>query len=154
MSFLKKYLRLFLINFLALWMLSRFMLGFTLKVHPEGFIPRVYPEGIEFLNGYQTIALTALVLTILGTLVKPLIKILLLPINLLTLGAFRWLINVITLWLATLIVLQFKIGSFVFQGLTWNGFIIPSFFVTKFWVFILASLFISFVTSFVLWLTK
>jgi len=145
MSFLKKYLRLFLINFLALWMLGRFMLGFTLKVHPEG---------IEFLNGYQTIALTALVLTILGTLVKPLIKILLLPINLLTLGAFRWLINVITLWLVTLVVPQFKIGSFVFQGLNWNGFIIPSFFMAKFWAFVLASLFISLVTSFVLWLTK
>jgi len=145
MSFLKKYLRLFLINFLALWMLSRFMLGFTLKVHPEG---------IEFLNGYQTIALTALVLTILGTLVKPLIKILLIPINLLTLGAFRWLINVITLWLVTLVVPQFKIGSFVFQGLNWNGFIIPSFFMARFWAFVLASLFISLVTSFVLWLTK
>jgi len=145
MSFLKKYLRLFFINFLALWMLSRFMLGFTLKVHPEG---------IEFLNGYQTIALTALVLTILGTLVKPLIKILLIPINLLTLGAFRWLINVITLWLVTLVVPQFKIGSFVFQGLNWNGFIIPSFFMARFWAFVLASLFISLVTSFVLWLTK
>lgn len=145
MSFLKNYLRLFLINFLALWLLSRFTWGFTLKVHPEG---------IEFLNGYQTIALTSLVLTVLGTLVKPLIKILLIPINLLTLGAFRWLINVITLWLVTLVVLQFKIGSFVFQGLDWNGFIIPSFFVAKFWVFVLASLFISLVTSFVLWLTK
>jgi len=145
MSFLKNYLRLFLINFLALWLLSRFMWGFALKVHPEG---------IEFLNSYQTIALTALVLTLLSTLVKPLIKILLIPINLLTLGAFRWLINVITLWLVTLIVPQFKIGSFVFQGLDWNGFIIPSFFVAKFWVFVLASLFISLVTSFVLWLTK
>jgi len=136
MSFLKKYLRLFLINFLALWLLGRFMLG------------------IEFLNGYQTIALTSLVLTVLSTLVKPLIKILLIPVNLLTLGAFRWLVNVITLWLVTLIVPQFKIGSFVFQGLDWNGFIIPSFFITKFWVFVLASFFISLVTSFVLWLTK
>jgi len=136
MSFLKNYLRLFLINFLALWLLSRFMLG------------------IEFLNGYQTIALTALVLTVLSTLVKPLIKILLIPVNLLTLGAFRWLVNVITLWLVTLIVPQFKIDSFVFQGLDWNGFIIPSFFMAKFWVFVLASFFISLITSFVLWLTK
>jgi len=136
MSFLKNYLRLFLINFLALWLLGCFMLG------------------IEFLNGYQTIALTALVLTVLSTLVKPLIKILLIPVNLLTLGAFRWLVNVITLWLVTLIVPQFKIGSFVFQGLDWNGFMIPSFFIAKFWVFVLASFFISLVTSFVLWLTK
>ena len=136
MNFVKNYLRLFLINFLALWLLSRFM------------------QGVGFVGGYQTIALTALVLTLLSTLIKPLIKILLIPINLLTLGAFRWLINVITLWLVTLIVHQFEIGSFVFQGISWNGFIIPSFFLARFWVFVLASLFISLVTSFILWLTN
>ena len=136
MSFLKNYFRLYLINFLALWLLGRFMLG------------------VQFVGGYQTIALTALVLTLLGSLVKPLIKVLLIPINLLTLGAFRWLINVITLWLVTLIVPQFKIGSFVFPGINWNGFIIPSFFLARFWVFVLASLFISLITSFVLWLIK
>jgi putative membrane protein len=136
MGFLKNYLRLYLISFLALWLLGRFMLG------------------VEFVGGYQTVALTSLVLTILGALVKPLIKILLLPINLITLGAFRWLINVITLWLVTLIVSQFKIASFVFPGLEWNGFIVPSFFVAKFWAFVLASLFISLITSFILWLTK
>jgi putative membrane protein len=136
MSFFKNYLRLFLINFLALWLLGR--LGW----------------GVEFLNGYETMAITALVLTLLGALVKPLIKILLIPINLLTLGAFRWLINVITLWLVTLIVPQFKIAGFVFQGLDWNSLLIRSFFIPKFWAFVLVSFFISLVTSFVLWLIK
>lgn len=136
MNFAKNYLRLFLINFLALWLLNRFI------------------NGIEFVGGYQTIAITALVLTLLGTLIKPLIKILLIPINLLTLGAFRWLINVITLWLVTLIIPQFEITSFVFQGISWSGFIVPSFFLARFWVFVLASLFISLVTSFILWLIK
>jgi len=136
MGFLKNYLRLYLINFFALWLLGRLI------------------TGVEFAEGYRTIALAALALTLLGTLVKPLIKLLLLPINFLTLGAFRWLINVLTLWLVILVVPQFKIDSFVFPGINWGVFVISSFFMPKFWVLVLSSLLISMITSFIFWLIK
>lgn len=136
MSLIKKKLRLFLINFFALWLIARLL------------------AGVQFIGGYQTIALTALVLTLAGFLIKPLVKILLLPINLLTLGAFRWLINVITLWLVTLIVPQFTITSFLFPGFVWQGFVIPSMDIGTFWVFVLASLIISLTTTLVLWIIK
>ncbi len=136
MNFIKKYLRLFLINFLALWLISRFI------------------SGVQFIDGYQTIALTALVLTLVGFLIKPLVGLLLLPINLLTLGAFRWLINVITLWVVTLIVPQFKITAFVFEGFVYKGFAIPQISLNIFWAYVLVSLTLSFITTFILWLTK
>ncbi|MCJ7804368.1 phage holin family protein [Patescibacteria group bacterium] len=136
MSLIKKYLRLFLISFLALWLISR-------------FIP-----GVQFIGGYQTMALTALVLTLVGFLIKPLIGLLLLPINLLTLGAFRWLINVVALWLVTLIVPQFKISGFVFEGFVYQGFTIPQMSLNIFWAYVLVSLTLSLITTFVLWLTK
>lgn len=136
MSFIKRYLRLFLINLFCLW-----SIGFLLP-------------GVKFIGGFQTIALTALVLTLIGSFIKPLIKLLLLPVNLLTLGAFRWLVNVITLWLVTLVVPQFIIQSFQFAGYTYNGFAIPTMFVATFWAFVLASLIISIITTFVLWLIK
>lgn len=136
MTLIKKYLRLFLINFLALWLISRFI------------------SGVQFIGDYQTIALTALVLTLVGSLVKPLIGLLLLPINLLTLGAFRWLINVITLWLVTLIVPQFKISAFVFEGFVYQGFVIPQMSLNIFWAYVLVSLILSLITTFILWLTK
>ncbi len=136
MKFIKKYLRLFLISFLALWLISNFI------------------SGVHFANGYQTIALTALVLTLVGSLIKPLIGLLLLPINLLTLGAFRWLINVITLWVVTLIVPQFKISAFVFDGFVYNGFVIPQMFLNIFWAYVLVSLTLSLITTFILWLTR
>lgn len=136
MSLIKKYLRFFLINFLALWLIGRF---FT---------------GVQFDGGYQTIALTALVLTLAGFLIKPLVGLLLLPINLLTLGAFRWLVNVITLWLVTLIVPQFKISGFLFTGFVYQGFAIPPMFLNIFWVYVLVAFTISLVTTLVLWLIK
>lgn len=136
MSFIKRYLRLFLINLFCLW-----SVGFLLP-------------GVKFIGGFQTIALTALVLTLISSFIKPLIKLLLLPVNLLTLGAFRWLVNVITLWLVTLVVPQFIIQSFNFVGYTYNGFAIPTMFVVTFWAFVLASLIISIITTFILWLIK
>lgn len=136
MSFIKKYLRLFLINSLALWSVGKIL------------------AGINFVDGYQTIALTALVLTVANFLIKPLIKLLLLPINLLTLGSFRWLVNVIILWLTTMIIPQFQIVGFQFTGFIYNGFIIPPMFLIIFWVYFLTSLIISLITTLMLWLIK
>ena len=136
MSLIKKYLRFFLINFLALWLVERFF------------------AGVSFDGGYQTIMLAALVLTMAGFLIKPLVGLLLLPINLLTMGAFRWLINVITLWLVTLAVPQFKISSFLFTGFVYHGFVIPTMFLNLFWVYFLVALTISLITTLVLWLIK
>jgi putative membrane protein len=136
MSLIKKYLRLFLINFLALWLIGQLF------------------SGVHFTNGYQTVALTSLVLTLASFIIKPLVGLLLLPINLLTLGSFRWLINVITLWLVTLIVPQFKISGFLFTGFVYHGFVIPAMFLNLFWVYILVALIISLITTFILWLVN
>jgi len=134
MSFIKKYLRFFLINYLALWLVAK------------------YISGVVFLGGNQTMAMTALVLTLIGLLIKPLINLLLLPINLLTLGSFRWLVNVVTLWLVTIIIPQFTINSFYFAGFNYKGFIFPSMFLAVFWVYVLTAFIISLVTTISLWL--
>ncbi|MBM3205668.1 phage holin family protein [Candidatus Shapirobacteria bacterium] len=136
MGFIRKNLKLFLINFLALWLVGQAL------------------AGVEFLGGYQTLALTALVLTLAGFLIKPLVNLLLLPLNLLTLGAFRWLVNVIILWLVTLIVPQFKIHAFVFSGFSYQGFAIPPISLNIFWAYLLTAFFLSLITTFILWLTK
>lgn len=136
MFFIKKYLRLFLINFLALWLVGKVL------------------AGINFIDGYQTIALAALTLTLADFLIKPLIKLLLFPINLLTLGSFRWLVDVIVLKIITMIIPQFQITGFQFTGFIYNGFTIPSMFIIIFWAYVLTSLIISLITTLILWLIK
>lgn len=133
---MKRLLRSFVINTATLWLVTQIL------------------PGVGYAGGHQTLLLTALALTIVNLLVKPLINLLLLPINLLTLGAFRWLVNVAALYLVTLIVPQFQIKSFLFPGFTYQGFIIPSISLTVFWVFVLTSFLISLISSLFYWVVK
>lgn len=131
---IKKYLRLFLINLVSFWLVAQLI------------------AGVSFSGGSQTLIWAALALMLINLGVKPLINLLLLPINLITLGAFRWLVNVLALYLVTLIVPQLKINAFLFPGFSYQGFIIPSIYLATFWVFVVASFLISLITSFFLWL--
>jgi len=80
---------------------------------------------IDFSENYLVLIWAAFFLTLLNLLVKPILNLLLMPINLLTLGAFRWVINAIVLLLVTLIVKDFVINGFVFPGFSLGGFIVP-----------------------------
>lgn len=91
-----------------------------------------YLPGIKVQGGWQTLLSAAATLTIFNLLVKPILKLLFLPINLLTLGMFRWLINVIILYLLMMVVPEIKIIGFV------NA--------------VLVSFFLSFVWSLLRWL--
>lgn len=112
-------------------------------------IPGVANEG-----GIKSLVLATLVLALLNFLIRPLISLLLLPVNLVTMGAFRWIVNVMVLFLLTLAVSQIKITSFTFPGYTFRGFVMPELEVTKFWTFVLASLTVSVSGSFLIWLSS
>jgi len=133
---IKKYLRLFLINLVSFWLVAKLI------------------EGVGYSGGFQTLAWAALALMIVNLTVKPLINLLLLPINLITLGAFRWLVNVLALYLVTLVVPQLKISAFLFPGFNYQGFIIPPVYLAIFWVLVIASFLISLITGFFLWLAE
>ena len=104
---MKKYLRLFLINLGTIW-LATFLLA-----------------GVSYQGGFKTLALAALALTVINFLIRPLIKILLLPINLLTMGMFRWVINVLSLYLLTIVVPQISITGFRLAGFNYQGLLFP-----------------------------
>lgn len=57
--------------------------------------------------------LAALVLGLVNALVKPLVVLLTLPVTLLTLGLFLFVINALMLWLSSAIVPGFKVNGFV-----------------------------------------
>ncbi|MFH1783873.1 MAG: phage holin family protein [bacterium] len=63
-------------------------------------------------------ALTGIILGALNILVKPLLKLISLPITILTLGLFTFVINGIMLWLASAIAVKwFNVGFYV-EGFT------------------------------------
>jgi len=67
---------------------------------------------LNFLNGVSTILQVSLILTIFELILKPILKILLLPINILTLGLFRIIIDVVGIYLALFFIDTFKVNNF------------------------------------------
>jgi putative membrane protein len=73
-------------------------------------IPYIVP-GIEMKN-FGTALVAALVLAFVNALIKPILILLTLPINLLTLGLFILVINALMFWLVSAIVKGFYISGF------------------------------------------
>lgn len=110
--------------------------------------------GLVITGGFRGLMISTLALMVINFLLVPLIKILLLPLNLLTLGIFAWLTNVLTLYFLVIIVPSIKITAYVYEGATYSGFIIPAMTLSALQVTILVSLLIGLITHFLYWLTK
>jgi len=134
---MKKIFRIILVNFFALWLVNR-----------------IFPAAIDFQWQWKTLFLAAIALGLIDFAVKPLIKLLLLPITLLTLGTFRWVVNVLVLYLVTAVVPGFAIQAFGFPGFSYQGFSIPAFYTTTLYALIIVSFSLSLITSFIYWLIK
>lgn len=132
---MKTLLRLFLINAVSLTLTSRLIPGF------------------EFTGGFKSLAMGALVFMLINWLLVPLLKILFLPLNLLTVGLFAWLINVLALYALTTLVPEFSLLPYRFPGISFSGVSIPPTDLTAFWVAVLASLSIGIITHFLQWLS-
>ncbi len=109
---------------------------------------------ISYVGGVQTLVLAAVLIAVSNLLVKPLINLFLLPIHLLTLGISRWVANLITLYLVTLLIPSLSIHSFTSQKLDLIYLIIPSIHFSAFGAFIVATLTLTAVFHFLYWLLQ
>lgn len=73
-------------------------------------------------NNYLSLILAGVVLTLLEKIIKPILKFLFLPINIVTLGFFSIVINVFILWLVTYFVPGFNIEPMIVFGIPLNRF--------------------------------
>lgn len=65
-----------------------------------------------FVDDWVTAVLAAIVLSLLNGLVKPIVAILSLPVTLLTLGLFYFVINGLMIWMTSYFVAGFMVQSF------------------------------------------
>lgn len=133
---MKAILRNFLINLAALWITTRILPGLT------------------YDGGFKSLFLGAVVFMLINWLVVPLLKVMFLPLNLLTLGIFGWAVNVIALYIMTSILPQFKLLPYDFPGINLSWVIIPPFSLNLLEVAIIASFLIGFMSHFLQWLVK
>lgn len=110
--------------------------------------------GIVFERGFQTFAIVTAALSVSHHIIRPILNLLLLPVNLLSLGMFRWVTSVLLLYLVTLLIPEFKISYFDFAGVSWQGINIPAMHFAGLGALLVVSLVISFISSFFIWLSR
>jgi putative membrane protein len=133
---MKAFLRTILFNSFSIFILSQALPG--VKVH----------------GGPVTLLFGGLALTLLLVLVKPVLNLLSLPLNIVTLGFFSVFTNIIIFYLLTILVVGISITDFTYPGISYAGFVIPKIYVGTLFAFALASFLQSLAVSFLTWLIK
>ncbi len=132
---MKRILRYFLINVASLWVATLIIPGLT------------------YSGGAKSLIVGGVAFMVINLVLVPLLKILLLPLNLLTLGVFAWITNVLALYALTSVVSDFKLVPYSFAGANLNGFILPAYELSPFLVAVVVSFLIGLITHFLQWLT-
>lgn len=132
----KSLLKAFLINMVSLWT--------TTQILPS----------LAITDGFKGLAIASAAFMVANFILIPLLRVLLLPLNLLTVGLFSWLANVLALYFLVTIIPSFKISSYYFPGGSYYGFSFPSLDLSPFLVVIAASFLIGFIHHFLNWLLK
>lgn len=107
--------------------------------------------GLSFSNDLKVLFLAAAALVLVNLLVRPVVKLITLPVNFMTLGVFSWLVNVLMLYIVTQLISGFSVAEFAFEGFSFGGFSMPAMQVSIFWSYVLASLTIGLLSSFFDW---
>jgi len=111
-------------------------------------------EGVRVNEGLIAYIVGGIVLSILFLLIKPILNIVTLPLNIITLGLFSFIINAIILYLLTIFVPNISVSAFKFNGFSFWGFVIPQLSINNFFAFIIASILLSLIVGFLKWLIK
>lgn len=113
-----------------------------------------FTKGLEFDSGITTLLFAGAGLTGANLVVKPLINLLLLPLNMVTFNFFKWISSAIALYLVTMVVPGFRVVEFVFEGFSSSWISIPQISMGGIFSYVLFSVVISLITSSVYWLIR
>jgi len=134
---MRKFFRIFAIEILALYFVNEIASGLVFQMQLEGFI------------------ITAVAMALATKLIRPIVNILLLPLNLATLGLFKFLSHTVTLYLVDFALDEFKVVGFHFPGLVSTYLDLPPITINSpIGAYLAFSLLISVIAGFVNWLSK
>lgn len=109
---------------------------------------------VTISGGIRTTLTVAAVISALNLFVKPILELVFLPVNLLTLGAFRWVSAVAILWITTMVTDGLTVQPFHFPGYVAFGVVLPSIPLSLFATYVFAAFLFSFSSSFVGWIFR
>lgn len=115
-------------------------------------LPSIVP-GVTVNDGIMSLLVLGFTLMLLFSVIRPVLNLISLPINIVTVGLFSVLINAFLLYILTVLVPNITISAFEFQGFSWAGFVIPRSDINTFFAYVLSAITISAIISFLNWLT-
>lgn len=133
---MKSFIRKFVLSIISLYITSKLITGFKIS------------------QDFSILAKISFLFTILNFFVKPVIKVLTLPLNFVSFGLFSLIINGLTIYLLTYFSPEVKITPWYFPGLNYKGFALPSYNFSFFYTLILISLVVSLIINFFSWICK
>jgi putative membrane protein len=113
----------------------------------------IFP-GLKVSTVAFNLILSGLVFTLFNRLVKPIVKLITLPFNLLTLGLFNWANNVIVLAILVKFWTHVSVVAFSFPAWQQAGFSVPSLYVNILVSYIVAAILLTFIYKLLDWLCE
>ena len=103
---------------LGIFLATKFVPGVSLEIIPgvSSFF------GIDFTKNWQVLILVGVVLGSVNFFIKPVLKIITLPLRILTFGLFSLVINMLMVWVVDIFFLEFEIAGLI--PLFWTTIII------------------------------
>lgn len=105
-------------------------------------------------NGWSGYTKTVIVLTLIFPLLRPILKVLLLPITIITLGLVNFFLDVILIYFLTILIPEVRILPQTFSSFDLGSVHIAAFTLGRFWVMVLVSFLLTVLTKFIRWLLK
>lgn len=118
------------------------------------FILTLLLPGVKVTGGFINFIIGGFFLALMFKVLKPILNLISLPLNLITLGGFSFFINVLILYLTVIFVPSISITKFIFPGISFSGFIIPQVEFNTFFAYIISAFLLTTIVSFLGWLIK
>ena len=110
--------------------------------------------GVKIGGGFPTYLLGGTLLTLMGFTIRPILGVISFPFNVLTMGLFSILTDVIILYLLTVLLPKVTIQGFTFQGFSTAGFILPRVEINTFFAYCITASFIAGIMMIFNWIIK
>jgi len=110
--------------------------------------------GVQVAGGIIIYLLGGLVLSLISFFIKPIINLISLPLNIISLGLFSFLTNGLILYILTVLIPQISVRAFTYPGFKYAGFIIPRMQFNVLFAYIVTACMLAILDTFMSWITK
>jgi putative membrane protein len=116
------------------------------------FLMQLVIPGLNITGGIWMMIFCGVILTLMFLIIKPILNLLTLPVNMMTLGLFSIFNSALILYLLTVFVSAITIQAFVYPRIDLLGVIIPTLTFNTFLAYIYSAFVLSFIDSTLSWL--